>query len=99
MFAVGTFLVTFGAFQGIPVTMNYTSECFRQDTVEAVIPLMSMRLFFGLTINFYIDYWVEKTGVSTVMNLSSALILSFPPVSEHIGWLTSRCDRSAGHMA
>ncbi len=64
--AIGNFLVTFGALQGIPVTLNYIAECFRTHTVEAVVPLNSMRLFLGLTINFYINPWVAKVGVGWV---------------------------------
>jgi hypothetical protein len=60
--AIGNFLVTFGAMQGIPVTMNYVTECFRETTVEAVVPLNSMRHFFGLTINFYITPWIVLMG-------------------------------------
>jgi MFS family permease len=64
--AIGNFLVTFGAIQGIPVTMNYVAECFRESTVEAIVPLSSMRLFFGLTINFFITPWVAAVGVGWV---------------------------------
>lgn len=71
--AVGNFLVTFGAMQGIPVTMNYVAESFRNSTVEAVIPLNSMRLFFGLTINFYINPWIAAMGVGWVYGLMAFL--------------------------
>ncbi|KAH8651305.1 major facilitator superfamily domain-containing protein [Xylariales sp. PMI_506] len=67
--AVGNFLVTFGAMQGIPVTMNYVAECFRNSTVEAVIPLSSMRLFFGLSINFYINAWITAVGIGWVYGM------------------------------
>ncbi|KAH8201056.1 hypothetical protein TruAng_004752 [Truncatella angustata] len=71
--AIGNFLVTFGAFQGIPVTMNYVSESFRKSTVEAIIPLSSMRLFFGLTINFYINPWISAMGIGWVYGLMAFL--------------------------
>jgi hypothetical protein len=64
--AIGNFLVTFGALQSLPVTMNYIAECFRTRTVEATVPLNSFRLFLGLTINFYINPWVAKVGVGWV---------------------------------
>ncbi|KAI1841022.1 hypothetical protein JX266_012803 [Neoarthrinium moseri] len=71
--AIGNFLVTFGAMQGIPVTMNYVAECFRRNTVEAVVPLSSMRLLFGLTINFYINLWIAAMGIGWVYGLMSLL--------------------------
>lgn len=67
--AVGNFLVTFGAMQGIPVTMNYVAECFRRNTSEATIPLNSFRLLLGLTINFYINYWVTAVGIGWVYGM------------------------------
>ncbi|KAK7733034.1 hypothetical protein SLS53_008363 [Cytospora paraplurivora] len=69
LMAVGNFLVTFGAMQGIPVTMNYIAECFRMTTTEATIPLTSFRLLLGLTINFYIDYWITAVGIGWVYGM------------------------------
>lgn len=67
--AIGNFLVTFGAMQGIPVTMNYIAECFRRTTSEATIPLTSFRLLLGLTINFYINYWIAAVGIGWVYGM------------------------------
>lgn len=67
--AIGNFLVTFGAMQGIPVTMNYIAECFRETTTEATIPLTSFRLILGLTINFYINYWISAVGIGWVYGM------------------------------
>lgn len=75
LLAVGNFLVTFGALQGIPVTMNYIAECFRKNTSEATIPLNSFRLFLGLTINFYINYWVEAVGLGWVYGMMAFFTL------------------------
>ncbi|KUI64804.1 hypothetical protein VM1G_01242 [Cytospora mali] len=69
LMAIGNFLVTFGAMQGIPVTMNYVAECFRMNTTEATIPLTSFRLLLGLTINFYINYWIAAVGVGWVYGM------------------------------
>ncbi|KAH8658018.1 major facilitator superfamily domain-containing protein [Xylariales sp. PMI_506] len=63
---IGSFLVVLGAVESIPITTNYTAECFRSHTVEAAIPLCSMRLFLGLTINFYINPWIAAVGVGWV---------------------------------
>lgn len=69
LMAVGNFLVTFGAMQSIPVTMNYIAECFRKTTSEATIPLTSFRLLLGLTINFYINYWISAVGIGWVYGM------------------------------
>lgn len=69
LMAIGNFLVTFGAIQGIPVTMNYIAECFRRTTSEATIPLTSFRLLLGLTINFYINYWISAVGIGWVYGM------------------------------
>lgn len=69
LMAVGNFLVTFGAVQGIPVTMNYVAECFRETTTEATIPLTSFRLVLGLTINFYVNYWISAVGIGWVYGM------------------------------
>lgn len=69
LMAIGNFLVTFGAIQGIPVTMNYIAECFRRTTSEATIPLTSFRLLLGLTINFYINYWISEVGIGWIYGM------------------------------
>lgn len=61
--AFGSTLVTIGSLVSIPVTVNYICECFRTHTVEATQPVDSMRLFLGLSINFYINGWVEAVGL------------------------------------
>jgi hypothetical protein len=71
--AIGNFLVTFGAMQSIPVTLNYVSECFKECVSEAMVPLNSMRLFFGLTINFYINPWIAAMGVGWTYGLMAFL--------------------------
>lgn len=75
LLAVGNFLVTFGAMQGIPVTMNYVAECFRKNTSEATIPLNSFGLFLGLTINFYISYWIAEVGIGWVYGMMALFTL------------------------
>lgn len=75
LMAVGNFLVTFGAMQGIPVTMNYVAECFRKNTSEATIPLNSFRLFLGLTINFYINDWIASVGIGWVYGMMAFFTL------------------------
>ena len=67
--AVGHFFVTAGALVGIPVTVNYICECFRTHTVEATLVLDSMRLFLGLTINFYINPWITAVGIGWVYGM------------------------------
>ncbi|TVY26801.1 putative MFS-type transporter protein [Lachnellula hyalina] len=63
VFALGQIFVTIGSMVSIPVTVNYIAECFRSHTVEATIPVNSMRLFLGLSINFYATQWIAKTNI------------------------------------
>jgi len=63
VFGLGQILVTIGCLVSLPVTVNYICECFRTHTSEAVIPANSMRLLFGLSINFYSVQWVSKVGI------------------------------------
>jgi hypothetical protein len=63
VFAIGQVLVTIGCLVSIPITVNYICECFRTHTSEAVIPVNSMRLYLGLSINFYSTSWVADVSI------------------------------------
>ncbi len=67
--ALAQFLVTIGSLVSIPVTVNYICECFRTHTVEATLVLNSMRLFLGLSINFYINPWIAAVGIGWVYGM------------------------------
>lgn len=67
--AVGQIFVTIGSMVSIPVTVNYICECFRKHTTEVTLVLNSMRLFLGLSINFYINPWVSAVGVGWVYGM------------------------------
>lgn len=67
--AIGQFFVTIGSLVSIPITVNYICECFRTHTVEATLILNSMRLFLGLSINFYIKPWIAAVGVGWVYGM------------------------------
>ncbi|KAH8906155.1 MFS general substrate transporter [Coniochaeta sp. PMI_546] len=67
--AVAQFFVTIGSLVSIPITVNYICECFRTHTVEATLVLNSMRLFLGLSINFYINPWIAAVGVGWVYGM------------------------------
>lgn len=64
--AVAQLFVTIGSLVSIPTTVNYICECFRTNTVEATLLLNSMRLFMGLSINFYIQPWIAAVGIGWV---------------------------------
>ncbi len=66
---IGQFFVTIGSLVSIPITVNYICECFRTHTVEATLCLNSMRLFLGLSINFYINPWIAAVGVGWVYGM------------------------------
>ena len=66
---VAQLFVTIGSLVSIPVTVNYICECFRGHTVEATLVLNSMRLFLGLSINFYIADWIAAVGVGWVYGM------------------------------
>lgn len=67
--AVAQTFVTIGSMVSIPVTVNYICECFRSHTTEVTLVLNSMRLFLGLSINFYINPWVEAVGIGWVYGM------------------------------
>ncbi|KAB5550010.1 major facilitator superfamily domain-containing protein [Coniochaeta sp. 2T2.1] len=67
--AVAQFFVTIGSLVSIPITVNYICECFRTHTVEATLVLNSMRLFLGLSINFYPQPWIRAVGVGWVYGM------------------------------
>ncbi|KAK3324955.1 major facilitator superfamily domain-containing protein [Apodospora peruviana] len=68
--ALGQFFVTIGSLVSIPVTVNYICECFiRTHTVEATLVLNSMRLFLGLSINFFINPWIAAVGIGWVYGM------------------------------
>lgn len=67
--ALAQLFVTIGSLVSIPVTVNYICECFRTHTVEAALVLNSMRLFLGLSINFYINPWIDAVGVGWVYGM------------------------------
>ena len=67
--ALAQFFVTIGSLVSIPVTVNYICECFRTHTIEATLVLNSMRLFLGLSINFYINPWIAAVGVGWVYGM------------------------------
>ena len=50
-------------------TSSYIAECFRCHTIEATIPVNSMRLFLGLSINFYINQWIAKVTIGWVYGM------------------------------
>jgi hypothetical protein len=50
-------------------TSSYIAECFRSHTIEATIPVNSMRLFLGLSINFYINQWIAKVTIGWVYGM------------------------------
>lgn len=64
--ALAQLFVTIGSLVSIPITVNYICECFRTHTVEATLVLNSMRLFLGLSINFYIQPWIGAVGIGWV---------------------------------
>lgn len=61
--AVGQLFVSIGSMVSIPVTTNYICECFRTHTTEATLVLNSMRLFLGLSINFYCNPWIARVDI------------------------------------
>ncbi|KAK4448432.1 MFS general substrate transporter [Podospora aff. communis PSN243] len=67
--ALAQLFVTIGSLVSIPITVNYICECFRTHTVEATLVLNSMRLFLGLSINFYINPWISAVGVGWVYGM------------------------------
>jgi len=67
--AIAQFFVTIGSLVSIPITVNYICECFRTHTTEATLVLNSMRLFLGLSINFYISGWIKAVGVGWVYGM------------------------------
>jgi len=67
--ALAQLFVTIGSLVSIPITVNYICECFRTHTVEATLVLNSMRLFLGLSINFYINPWIDAVGVGWVYGM------------------------------
>ncbi|KAK5656665.1 hypothetical protein OQA88_4645 [Cercophora sp. LCS_1] len=67
--AAGQLFVAVGSFVSIPITVNYICECFRTHTVEAALVLNSMRLFLGLSINFYVAPWITAVGVGWVYGM------------------------------
>ena len=69
--AVGQLFVSIGSLVSIPITVNYICECFRTHTVEATLVLNSMRLFLGLSINFYINPWVTAVGIGWVYGMQA----------------------------
>lgn len=67
--AIGQLFVTIGSLVSIPITVNYICECFRTHTTEVTLVLNSMRLFLGLSINFYIDPWEAAVGIGWVYGM------------------------------
>lgn len=67
--AIGQLFVTIGSLVSIPVTVNYICECFRTHTTEATLILNSLRLWFGLSINFYVNPWIQKVGIGWVYGM------------------------------
>ncbi|PCG90158.1 Major facilitator superfamily domain, general substrate transporter [Penicillium occitanis (nom. inval.)] len=67
--AIGQLFVTIGSLVSIPVTVNYICECFRTHTTEATLILNSLRLWFGLSINFYVNPWIDKVGIGWVYGM------------------------------
>ena len=67
--AIGQVLITFGSLVSIPVTVNYICECFTRTPVEATVPVNCMRLLFGLSINFYINPWMDAVTIGWVYGM------------------------------
>lgn len=67
--AIGHIFVTIGSMVSIPVTVNYMCECFRGHTTEVTLVLNSIRLFLGLSINFYINPWIATVGIGWVYGM------------------------------
>ncbi len=67
--AVAQLLVTIACLTSVPITVNYICECFRTHTSEATMVLNSMRLFLGISINFYMTPWVNRVGVGWVYGM------------------------------
>ncbi|RKU48547.1 hypothetical protein DL546_007440 [Coniochaeta pulveracea] len=75
VFALAQFFVTIGSLVSIPITVNYICECFRTHTTEATLVLNSMRLFLGLSINFYINPWIAAVGIGWVYGMMAFFTL------------------------
>jgi hypothetical protein len=67
--AIGQVFVTISSMVSIPVTVNYICECFRTHTTEVALVLNSMRLFLGLSINFYVNPWIAAVGIGWVYGM------------------------------
>jgi hypothetical protein len=78
IFALGQIFVTIGSLLSIPVTVNYISECFEAHAVASIIPVNTGRLLIGLTINFYINQWINRVTIGWVYGMMALLtIFSF----------------------
>lgn len=71
--AFGQLFVTIGSMVSIPVTVNYICESFRSHTTEVTLVINSMRLFLGLSINFYIKPWEASVGIGWVYGMMAFL--------------------------
>jgi hypothetical protein len=61
--ALAQVFVTFGSLGITPITVNYINECFIGHPAEASIAVNVYRVGFGLSVAFYVQKWVAKTGV------------------------------------
>ena len=69
--ALGSFLITFAAILSVPVTVNYTIECFKHNSAECGAIMGFYRLIFGLAIPFFIGPWISRVGVGWVFGMAS----------------------------
>ena len=69
--ALGLFLVVFSATLGVPVCMNYATECFLTSPNELSVAMNMYRLSLTISLGFFIFPWERAVGVGWVFGMAA----------------------------
>ena len=69
--ALGLFLVVFASTLGVPVCMNYATECFLTSPNEISVAMNMYRLALTIALGFFIFPWERAVGVGWVFGMAA----------------------------
>ena len=69
--ALANFLGGFATNAIVPVTVNYTIECFKGNAAESAAIIGFYRLTFNLTIPFFLPAWIAKVGAGWCLGMAA----------------------------
>ena len=84
--ALGLFLVVFAATLGVPVCMNYATECFLTSPNELSVAMNMYRLSLTISLGFFSFPWERAVGVGWVFGMAAIFEIAMSIVVVLLAW-------------